>query len=184
LLSHMRRILLQDKMGDSENLYAALLDLFIALGSKGESLRSRLLRQYRSKLGGDRYMALSHTLKSGTTDERSPYSRASVLAKGITGTCSLIRPVIDAGAGVDVRDPLQQARDYLEYCQIDEARMVLERAVLENPERMDIQTELLELYQAGRDLENFKKLYRELMDSGIPLAADWSAVSELLSENA
>ncbi|MCI0734090.1 MAG: hypothetical protein L0Y38_09760, partial [Methylococcaceae bacterium] len=88
------------------------------------------------------------------------------------------------GAGVDVRDPLQQARDYLEYCQIDEARMVLERAVLENPERMDIQTELLELYQAGRDLENFKKLYRELMDSGIPLAADWSAVSELLSENA
>ncbi|MGH8548143.1 MAG: type IV pilus assembly protein FimV [Methylococcales bacterium] len=184
LLSHMRRILLQDKLDDSENLYAALIDLFIALGLKGESLRSRLLKQYRSKLSDARYTTLSQSLKRDTTSERSLYSCASVLTKGITGTCSLIRPVIDPVAEDHFRDPLQGARDYLEYSQIDEARQVLERAVLEHPERIDFQTELLQVYRAGRDLENFKKVYHELISSGNSLSDDWLAVSEFLSENA
>lgn len=184
LLSHMRRILLQDQMGDPEDFYAALSDLFIALGSNGESLRSRLLKQYRSRLSDARYRTLLQFLKRGATSERSPYSCASVLAKGITGTCSLIRPVIDTVSEDHFRDPLKDARDFLEYSQIDEARQVLERAVLENPERIDFQTELLQLYRAGRDVENFKKVYHELISSGNSLSDDWSAVSEFLSENA
>lgn len=184
LISHMRRIVLQEKLGDSETLYAALVDLFIALGSKGKALRSRLLRQYRARLSDSQYGALLQGLKPGAANDRSLYSDASVLARGITGTCSLVLAIDDPVAPMDLRDPLEEARDCLEYSQIDEARKVLERAVLEYPDRLEIQTELLELYRAGRDVENFTRIYRELKRSGKALSDAWASASEFFSEHA
>jgi hypothetical protein len=184
LISHMRRIILLGKIGDSEELYAALIDLFITLGSKGKALRSRLLQQYRSRLTPAQHTTLSQSSKQGITVVQSPLSSASVLAKGITGTCSLIRPITDTRREEKSSDPLQEARKYIEYSQIDAAREVLERAVLENPERIELQKELLELYRAGRDVENFQKIFRELHSSGIPISDDWSAASEFFSETA
>lgn len=184
LLSHMRRIILVGRMSDSDNLYAALIDLFIALGPKGESLRSRMLKQYRPALSSAQYATLLQYFKQGDVGEPNPASSASVLAKGIIGACSFIRP-INGTAGKEKRDdPLHEARRYLEYSQIDAAREVLERAVLENPERIDVQIELLELYRAGRDIENYEKTFNRLRLSGNRMSKRWSAVSGFLAENA
>lgn len=183
LISHMRRIILHEKIGDRDSLYAALIDLFIVLGAKGRSLRIRLLKRYRSRLSRACYLALASSFQHPITAADNLFCRASVLSKGITGTCSLVRPVSETGA-IESTDPLKEAREYLEYSQIDEARQVLERAVLDNPETIEFQTELLELYRAGRDMENFQKIHRELMNTGVPLSDDWSIVSDFLAENA
>ncbi|MGR9105969.1 MAG: type IV pilus assembly protein FimV [Gammaproteobacteria bacterium] len=183
LLSHLRRIMLVDDSGDSEELYAALIDLFIALGSKGESLRSRLLRRYRTKLGNTRYPVLAQFLKHGANG-RNVFSCLSVLSKGVSGTCSLIQRMSDESAPDKSRDPLQEAREYLEYSQIDQARLILERAVLEYPQRIDYQQELLQLYRAVRDSKNFKKIHNQLKSSGKPLSDDWNAISKFLAESA
>ena len=183
LLSHLRRIILLDGIGDEENLFAALLDLFIALDSKGESLRSRLLAQYRPKLSDSHYEVLRKGLANGAAIGSESLGGSSVLAKGITGTCSLIRP-LEAGAAESApADPLREARDFLEYSQIDEAREVLEQAVLDDPACAEFQTELLELYRAGRDLKNLEKVRDALLGSGVSLSEDWSTAFDYISEN-
>lgn len=184
LKSHVRRIFLLGGTDDGESLYGALIDLLIALGSNGESLRVRLLRQYRSNLSDAQYTALMQYSETDSFVGQAPFSRASVLTKGVTGTCVLIKPAADIGSDQQSGDPLLEAREYLEYSQIEAARDVLERAVLENPERIELQTDLLELYRAGRDVENFQKIYHQLESAGNPLSDDWSAVSEFLLENA
>ena len=120
-------------------------------------MRSRLLQQYRSNLSDDQYTALVQYSESNAFVGQAPFSIASVLTKGVTGTCALVRPNAAVRSEQNSVDPLQEAREYLEYSQIEAAQEVLERAVLKNPEWIELQTELLGLYRAGRDVENFQK---------------------------
>lgn len=43
LLSHVRRILLGKSLNDADETFAALVNLFIATGDKGEAIKQRLL---------------------------------------------------------------------------------------------------------------------------------------------
>lgn len=67
LMAHVRRIFLQNELGHDDELSAALADLFIVLGSKGQTLKRRLLRTYWSALPETAANYLSMHVENGLT---------------------------------------------------------------------------------------------------------------------
>lgn len=178
LCNHIRRILLQDDIGDSDDLYAALLDLFIVLEKKGFALRKRVLEGAKSHLSNQQYRGLSACLKSDHVQcDELPASASSMLAKGLIGNCRLVEAVHDETELV--RDPLIQAREHIEYCQIDQARAVLEQAILQQPQRIELHTDLLEIYQSTRDRDAFLTFWQRLNDSENPAPDVWQATADV-----
>lgn len=179
LLHHVRRIALEYQLDHSESLYGALVDLFLVLGAHGYTLRRRMTEGARERLLPDHYAFLSRWLNgSALSAETAPPLHSSLFGLGMGETLHLVetREISDPNA----RDPLVEARDCIEYSQIDEARQILERAALAHPERSDLQWELLDLYRAQRDASHFLKLYPHFATDENPLAEDWRATDRSL----
>lgn len=173
LLRHTQRIFHHYRQNDHDGLYAALLDLFIVLGQKGRELRSRLLNGARHCLRKDGYARLDHWLRSGLAPHWNelPLVNRSVLTPGITGLLDLVRVSVDILDGS--RDPLVEAREHIEYSQLDQAQTVLEEALFCEPHRTDLQTELLLLYRATGDLDRLSRTREKLQQIADSLPAIW-----------
>lgn len=176
LRSHVRRIFLEREQGQNMQLYAALFDLFIALGNRGSELRQRMLRLAKTNLESYQYDLLHESLAKGLDSIGVPIVHGSVLSRGIEGTLDLVSPAVEEPTGP--RDALIEAREYLEYSQLDEARSALERAVLEEPQRSDLHLELLAIYRSTRDESNFAKMVRELDGMTNPMPEAWQELAE------
>jgi len=185
LCNHVRRIMLQHDMGDSDGLYAALLDLFIVLENKGFELRRRVLEGARNRLTEQQYRRLSACLNSDQVQcDRLPAPPDSMLAKGLIGTRTLVEAADDDNESA--RDPLIEAREYIEYSQVDQARALLEQAILDQPERTELHSELLEIYRSTRDRASFLAFWRRLNAVENPAADVWEAAADsfFVSESA
>jgi hypothetical protein len=73
--------------------------------------------------------------------------------------------------------------DYIEYSQLDEARKVLETAILKQADRVDITVELFQLYKSTQDHTNFQKIYRQICKIETPLRAYWDDFNGLMTED-
>ncbi|QSA96270.1 FimV family protein [Methylococcus sp. EFPC2] len=149
LARHTRRIHHAYRSLDSEALYGALLDLFAVLGHHGRELRRRMLSASRDRLAAEQEQALRLWLESGRRPPMSPRSRSACLSEGVEGETGLLH--VREGEQVEIRDPLQEAREFIEYSQLEQAMDLLENAVRRQPERDDLRVELLSLYRATRD---------------------------------
>ena len=178
LLRHTQRIFFFYEKHDSEGLYSALLDLFIALGNMGVGLRKRLLKGSQDRLMPDHYGVLAQWLDQASPcpEKDIPLPSQSVLNMGITGVRELVK-VFNAGTGEE-RDPLLEAREHIEYFQIEEARDLLESAVLEHPERKALHIELTNLYQATRDHAHLRAMREKLSQIMTELPECWLTLSE------
>jgi len=90
LRNHVQRINLHIKLQDKEGTYSALLDLFIAVGKKGSTLKIRMLGRSKSLLVLKNFKALRNKLNQeikATTI--MPLATHSVLGMGLTGTTNL-----------------------------------------------------------------------------------------------
>lgn len=180
LLHHIRRIALEYQLDRPESLYGALIDLFLVLGADGRALRRRMTEGTRGRLVPEHYARLSRWLQGPTLSaETAPPLRSSLFGLGMGETLHLVetRETSDP----DARDPLVEARECIEYSQIDEARRILESALGAQPERADLQWELLDLYRAQRDASDFLKLYPTFATDENPLAEDWRATARFLN---
>ncbi len=178
---HVQRIVLHVAETNAGGSYAALVDLFIALGSKGMSLRQRMLDTAKRLLERGQYQALVRKLDSGLhAADPIPCAPGSMLSKGTRGA----RILVERLDRHETRDPLDEARSYLEYGQLDEARRLLEEALLSEPSRLELHLELLEIYRATLDLERFDALWK-LQDAAQNPAPDaWLETAEFLSMQA
>lgn len=176
LRSHVRRILLERETGNGDGLYAALIDLFIALGRQGGPLRRRMLEQSKECLESIQYQLLRGAYAEGLDAMSAPVAVGSVLGRGLEGRLDMVRPAREKPA--DARDVLLEAREYMEYSQLDEARALLERAALEEPERLELLLELLDIYRSTRDEANFVKMTLQLADAGIAVPDEWLELAE------
>lgn len=181
LRSHLQRINLCLQQRDREGTYGALLDLFIVLGPKGLPLRRRIFRSTLRLLNKEQYRAFLQHMDAGVhATAVMPSARCSMLSKGLTGTSHL---VINEVTEEDFqRDPLIEAREHLEYGQVEEARELLEEAVLMEPWRTDLQSDLLEIYRHTRDRKNFDAMRERLEAANIPVSDAWLDASNLIEQ--
>jgi hypothetical protein len=178
LLRHTQRIIFHYRIADADGLYSAFYDLFTVLHGKGRRLRARLLKGASSRLAPEHFEALSSWLSNETppAGKNLPEPPRSVLSQGVDGVCELVRAIETAGR--PRRDPLVEAREHIEYSQIEEARDLLESAVLEDPDRAELQTELLHLYLATRDHEHFRTMREKLTEIVTTLPDEWQTLGE------
>jgi len=179
LLRHTQRIFFFYEHHDSEGLYSALLDLFIALGALGKELRRRLLKGSQDRLMPEHYSVLARCLEQDLPcpDKDLPMPNQSVLHQGIVGVRELVQ-VSDSEDKALERDPLLEAREHIEYFQIEEAMDLLEAAVFEHPERKALHLELTQLYQATRDPTRFRAMREKLSQIMTELPDCWLVISE------
>jgi hypothetical protein len=178
LLCHTQRVFFFYGNGDGDGLYSALVDLFIALENKGASLRRRLLNGSRARLSSKQFRVLADWLKRGApADEKDvSFASQSVLSQGITGVRKLVQ-VFHTETDAE-RDPLLEARECIEYFQIEEAKSLLEAAIFEHPEREELHAELIHLYQATRDIANLQAMREKLSQTMTILPDCWLNLEE------
>mgnify|MGYP006276854891 CR=1 FL=1 len=104
-----------------------------------------------------------------------PVNQYSVLARGLEGSDRLVE---QSKQPVQISiDPLELARDYIEYSQLDEAKSVLEKAILQQPERVELHHELLDLYRSTRDASGFNIMLNELSELKVELIDEWKQLN-------
>ena len=183
LIAQIQRLNLYLAKRDAEGAYGALLDLFITLGEKGLLIRRRMLLRAKPLLTDEQFQALAMRLDTGVSaSDPMPPSSSSVLSKGLTGIRQLVVRIDEDGNNRQ-RDPLDEAIEYLEYSQIDKAKEVLEKAVLEKPGRRDLQNNLLAIYRASNDRESFTTMYNKLHELGTGISGEWKELAEYFSRH-
>lgn len=92
LLSHTQRILLSYRQGDTDHAFGALVDLFVATGTKALPLRKTLLARCQDLISFEQRTLLSMNLVVGLTETTAPACSHSVLGKGIISqSCAVSR---------------------------------------------------------------------------------------------
>jgi hypothetical protein len=172
LRAHLERIRYCFVHHLNEQLYAALIDLLIVLNQSGRRLSQRMIFGSRSRLTEGQFQVLRDFLKKEEDAfELLPPSRFSLFSKGGQSSAVLVQVVEEPRE--TAHDPLQLARDYIEFSQLDEAVRVLERAILVHPERFELHSELLSLYRSTRDRAGFKRMHQALVGLGANLPPEW-----------
>jgi len=86
LYLHLHRIDLAYRGEDREQLFAALLDLWLVLGRGGRALRTRLYEATLPRLGQEEAKFLADRMITGIRPEEPlPGSRPTLLGRGLTG---------------------------------------------------------------------------------------------------
>lgn len=179
LTGHVERIFYCYRQSLQEQLYAAIIDLLIVLDGKGIALSKRMIFCSKLLLDAHHYQALSSYLKNIAT-AILPSNKFCVLHNGIIGSSLLVIESADQGVEPEY-DALFIARDFIEFSQLNEAKATLETAVLAEPDRQDIQVELLELYKVTRDQSAFVSMYRQLKDHASAISGKWDDLSKFFN---
>jgi hypothetical protein len=180
LLTHLQRIYYCYQAQLADQLYAALVDLLIVLNRRGSAISRRMVIGARSVLSVNQLKTLLRYLQNTNIDYRLlPGNHYSIFSKGIIGTTNMLH--ITDKKRTDI-DPLMLARDFIEYSQLEEALTVLEAAILEQPDRLELHEELLTLYQSTRNVSSFNQMYSELTHSGLDVPDAWQFVNAYFKE--
>ena len=173
---HLRRIYycLSNKMTDQ--LFAAIVDFLIILNGQGLSISWRVVLGTKDVLSESQFSVLNNYLKNITRNPASlSGNKYSIFSKGLNGSNNLV-VLNDVTPQMDY-DPLDLARDYIEFSQLEEAKSVLEKGVFANPLRMDLQNELLILYRSTQDSERFEKTLAKMVGIGVTISDEWKQLN-------
>jgi hypothetical protein len=182
LLNHVRRIFIHLKLKQSDPLYGAMVDLFLVLGDKGERLRRSLLQKSRKLLSQEQYDLFLTHLKHGLQPHYPlPASQHSVLGNFFGGEKRLVSAQNDKQQS-DTResDPLELAREELNYGDIAVAQRILEEALLLSPKRLGLHYGLLEIYRHTRSLDDLINMQERLGDDIAHAQAAWNQTKKAL----
>lgn len=176
LLAHLRRIYCCYQNQLPLPLYAALLDFFIVLNGKGNQLSQRILAGCASRLDPRVYNALKtfHTLPGDL-----PGNVFSLFTTGIIGSAHIVDY---AHQGHVEHDFMTLAHDFIEYSQLDQAMEIIEHGLQEEPEHMEAQAMLLQLYRSTDSRDRFAKRYQLLLGCNAPLIEGWAVLGQFFDE--
>ncbi len=170
LIRHVQRINLHSDRAEPERLFAALVDLFIALGDRGEALRRRMLNGARHQLGKERQQLLDLLLQTGlTANHRLGDIPGSVLGRPVNGVLDLV--VRSARRSV-TRSVLEEARALVDEGHVAEAQSLLETALANTPRDAGLTAELLLIYQATRNKQGYLNT-RHMLENADALPPSW-----------
>lgn len=170
--AHARRVLLASRPPLTDRAFGALVDLFLALGDNGRSLRRQLLEQASAWLDpDDAHFLRLHLDTRLSRGAQLPTQRWSVLDTAVVGSLSMV--------GLQRREvaqetPFQQAMSLLEYGDLAGARGMLELALLDEPDNEEVNRELLAIYQHSRDDAGKAEMADKLVARHGALPSGWS----------
>lgn len=172
LRQHARRVWLAVDNADSPALFGAMVDLFLALGAKGRNLRSAMLGLAASHLAEEDLAYLHSHLEHGLSSrEMLPFGVRSVLDRGFVGVRDMVRR--EKAHGPDAADPLKEAISLLNDGDVDAARELLEKTLLDDPGSPLIEAELLEIYRRSNDGVRMHAMRDRLLENGVDLSPAW-----------
>ncbi|MFK5948164.1 MAG: hypothetical protein QM500_05280 [Methylococcales bacterium] len=170
LMFHLQRIYFTYHSEMYEQLYAALVDLLWVLEGKGLALSHRMVNATRSILTEAQAKMLDEYLKKQNINFLLGNKFSVCTAKGINSQALIIKKI----ATIDERyDPLELAKDYIEYSQLESALQTLENALIDEPDRQDIQAELLDLLKKTSNTKAFKRITDTLLANGWKESTEW-----------
>jgi hypothetical protein len=181
LVVHLQRIYFCYRHDLTEDLFAALVDFLIVLEGKGHLLGCRMVKGAKSKLQPDHYVILNEALT--VSDEQIKLlsgNMYSLFSRGLIGTNLLV--IKEDSKKLQEHDPLDIARDFVAYSQLDEAMDMLENAILVDVERQALHDDLLELYRVTHSLERFRKMYDVLSGQTKTIPAGWDELKGFFNE--
>lgn len=182
LLNHVRRIYLHLLRKQQNALYGAMLDLYLALGDKGERLRHQLLNKASKLLSQQEHeLFLTHHREGLQSDQPLPASQHSVLGNFFSGGMRLVE---EQQTGQEPHskdiDPLELAKEELDYGDISVAQQILEEALLKSPQRLGLHYGLLEIYKHTRSLDDLLSMRARLQDDIAIARTAWNQMQKAL----
>jgi hypothetical protein len=181
LSAHLHRIIAAWNLKRGEVIYSALLDLFIVLDKKGFALRQRMLNKVAPQLTSAQRTALRQGLLFGISSvDKLPLCYSSRLNKGLCGGTAL---VVQTNAQPESEfSILDEARDLIDSGLLDEARVILEQAVEQQPGDESLNRELLALYRYTKDGDALLAASERFAGLDLALKQQWTELAELLWE--
>ena len=173
LNSHVKRIYLMIQTNKTENLYSALVDLFLVLENNGTALRKRLLAYARKHINQSEYLYLQQSLRSGHISElKMPMAKQSLLTRGLAASSY---PFIqkDKVENNHALPPIEEAMHYVTHGQLELAQATLQNAIVQNPHQLDLHYDLLEIFNKTEDKVHFSYCYKQLLEQNIVLPPQW-----------
>jgi hypothetical protein len=175
LVRHVQRINLHSDRAEPERLFAALVDLFIALGERGAALRGRMLDGARQLLGHEQVNLLQQSLVNGLTANHRLDVPGSMLSRPVMGVLDVVarsaRPSV-------ARSALEEARALVDEGHIEAAQSLLETALPANPHHTELAEELLLVYRATRNQQGYLRT-RQMLEAADALPRTWRTADEL-----
>ena len=148
LKHHVQRVLWHLHAGDAEATFAALIDLYLALGTAGMPLKQRLLQQAVPILNERQHAVLSEALLTGLHAHDARVAvLGSVLAQPVLGQLDYLQKQQDSSSAQQL-SVLEEARLLLEDGHVGAAQQMLEQAWQEQPGDVQVQAELAVIYRA------------------------------------
>lgn len=175
LPNHLQRIYYCFEHNLNAQLFGAIVDFLVILNQQGSEISWRVVLGAKSRLNKEQFETLKNYLKTKHRDASLLIgNQYSVFTKGLIGVNKMISQI---EVETEENDPLMIALDHIQYFQLDEAKQVLEDAILANPERQDLRQELCELYQSTGDSNRFYQMLGKLARLGIELTDDWNQLN-------
>jgi len=119
---------------------------------------------------------LQQTLESGLTadiDISKPIQ--ALLSKGLSANQHFIEKVDQLNQTFS--NAAEEAINYVEYGQFDQARSVLEEAIIMAPRQLELHHDLLEIFQKTQDTEQFIVFYEHLLEMKVALPTPWKEIA-------
>lgn len=180
LIAHIQRIYHCYQINSQEQLFAALIDLLVVLNRRGQAISRRMIIGTKSKLSGEQYKILHDFMAEDFDVALLAGNQYSVFTKGLIGTGNLVQQLETSDK--QTYDPLVLAHDYIEYSQLDEAKDILERAIINQPQRLELHQCLLELYKSTRDTSGFITMFNIVSGLDVAMPSDWGTLQAFFNE--
>lgn len=181
LITHIQRIYYCYQANLQEQLFAALVDLLVILNRRGKAISRRMIIGTKSKLSQEQYKILLEFLVKDLDATLLPGNEYSVFTKGLVGTRNLLQRIETPDE--QKHDPLDLAYDYIEYSQLDEAIDILEKAIINQPQRLELHQCLLELYKSTLDTSRFMKMFHIIAGLDVVMPDDWDTLQAFFNEH-
>lgn len=147
--AHARRVLHALHAGEDTQVLTALLDLFLALGSKGRELREHLLTLAEARLPAEDAEFFRQRLDEGLSPQAGlPLGTLSVLDTGLMGQSLLVQ---QKRAAARQESLAEQASALIDQGDLAAARQLLEEGLMNHPQDGAAAQELLAVYRHSRD---------------------------------
>jgi hypothetical protein len=176
LHAHVERVLLRIAHRDRADIYAALVDLCVALGTCGRALRARLVAAAAAQLTpGQRAFLEAHLDAGLDASSAGAAVRGSCLAWPVAGTMQIVRRRRAASEPPrgDALGPVALAREWIASGDDAAAQSLLEETLERDPGQAEVCLELLALYRRSGARADFERTRTALLGRRTARPEEW-----------